>query len=107
MPTRNTTARSHWKPRRNRSNASRAYCNGRYFGLGGYFSMAFRTISSSLPSILVASLFFSLAGDPPPYRGTGAGVSQVDDQGAFGIRHSDNPRTVAAPSRRITLALGF
>jgi hypothetical protein len=33
----------------------------RYFGLGGYFSKDFLTMSSSLPSILVGSLFSSLA----------------------------------------------
>ena len=33
----------------------------RYFGLGGYFSKHFLTMSSSLPSILLASLSFSMA----------------------------------------------
>ncbi len=76
----------------------------RYFLLGGYFSIDFFTMLSSLPCSLVASRFSSVA----MARHTNdrvAGIAQIDHQSAFGVWHPHYSRSQSAPACRI--GLGF
>src|SRR5450755_844523 len=44
-------------------------------------------------------------GNSAPYQGMRDGVQQIDDEGAFGVRHSHDARAPSAPSSRICLRL--